>query len=205
MEVPVRSEVVQRRMVMNSKPLRPKRCKACKEQFTPARLMQSVCGPACALVVGHAKLVKKRAEEAKIQRQKDRKARECLKTRSSYIKEAQSAFNAYIRARDHAAGYGCISCGRHHDGQYHAGHYLSVGARPELRFSESNCHLQCAPCNTYLSGNLVLYRLALLGRIGEAKVAMLEGPATPLKLSIEEIKTIRDTYRTKVRELKKQA
>jgi hypothetical protein len=161
------------------------------------------CSPECGSIIARQRLDKKKAQAAKEDRKTIRARKETIKTRAEWMKEAQREFNAYIRARDQAAGYGCISCGRHHQGQYHAGHYLSVGARPDLRFSESNCHLQCAPCNTYLSGNLVLYRLALLDRIGEAKVAMLEGPSESRHYDISDLKAIKEKYKKMVRELKK--
>ena len=96
-----------------------------------------------------------------------------------------------------------MSCGRHHDGQYHAGHWRSVGANPELRFEPLNVWKQCAPCNTHLSGNLVNYRTSLLQRIGAEKVAWLEGPHPVRKYTIEEIKGIKAEYRAKTRELKR--
>ena len=70
---------------------------------------------------------------------------------------------------------------------------------------EDNCHKQCAPCNTHLSGNLVLYRVNLIQRIGLARVEALEGPHMPLKLTIPDLKAIRDTYRAKANALMKDA
>ena len=70
---------------------------------------------------------------------------------------------------------------------------------------EDNCHKQCAPCNTHLSGNLVLYRVNLIERIGLHRVEWLEGPHSPLKLSIDDLRAIRDTYRAKAKQLQKEA
>ena len=114
------------------------------------------------------------------------------------MQEAQQAFNAWIRARD--AGKGCISCGTH-NGKANAGHYLSTGARPELRFDPYNCHKQCAPCNAHLHGNLVLYRMELIKRIGLIRVLRLEGPHPTAKLTIEDLRAIRDDYRRKLKEM----
>jgi hypothetical protein len=82
-----------------------------------------------------------------------------------------------------------------------AGHYLSTGARPELRFEPLNVHLQCEQCNTYLSGNLINYRVGLIQRIGLAEVERLEGPHPPAKLTIEDLRAIRDDYRRKLKEM----
>lgn len=143
---------------------------------------------------------KARRMAAKVERASIKERKEAIKSRSDWAKEAQTAFNAFIRARDD--GLPCISCGRHHQGQWHAGHYLSTGARPELRYTESNVHRQCAPCNTHLSGNAVLYRIGLIARIGLEEVERLEGPHELPKWAPDDYKAIRDTYRAKLKELK---
>jgi hypothetical protein len=147
---------------------------------------------------------RKRLKQAKERRETasaDRAKRESLKTRGDWGREAQAVFNKWVRLRDQ--GMPCISCGRHHMGQVHAGHYLSVGARPELRFEPLNVHLQCAPCNTYLSGNSILYRQSLIERIGLEKVEWLEGPHKWNGYSIDDLKAIKAKYSALARELEK--
>ena len=138
-------------------------------------------------------------EKRKRKEQKER--REAVKSRSQWLKEAQAEFNKFIRLRD--AGKACMSCGRNTGAKINAGHYLSVGSHPELRFNELNCNLQCEHCNTYKSGNQALYRIALIDKIGLDKVEWLEGKHEPLKLTIEEIKAIKTKYRQKCKELQK--
>lgn len=178
---------------MNQFNPKPKTCSVCERSFIPARTMQSVCSPRCA-----AKKVK---DAKKAEREETKRRKESVKSRAEWLREAQAAFNSYVRYRDHHLP--CISCGRHHTGQWHAGHYLSRGARPELAFHPDNCHKQCAPCNTHLSGNLVLYRVNLIERIGLDRVEWLEGPHDPLKLTIPDIKEIRDIYKARAAELAK--
>ena len=137
-----------------------------------------------------------------LERKADAAKRERLKSRSDYAKEAQTAFNHWVRLRD--KGRPCISCGRYHQGQNHAGHFLSVGARPELRYEPLNVWLQCAPCNTHLSGNAVLFRAALVREIGVEKVEWLEGPHEPRKYTVDDLKEIKRIYSAKARELLKQ-
>ena len=168
------------------------KCRICKVPYIRIRPMQAACSVVCAI-----ELVRRAKEKA--ERKETRCRREKLKTRAQWQKEAQQAFNAYIRERDKSLP--CVSCGRFHDGQFHAGHYLSTGARSELRFDESNCHKQCQPCNTHLSGNLVLYRAELIRRIGQEEVDRLEGPQQVRKLTIEDLKAIRNEYRAKTRSL----
>jgi hypothetical protein len=179
---------------MNSpKPIKLKKCIVCKQEFPPFNSIQPTCGKyECQVKYADDHAKKAAIRRARQQRKETREAKERIKTRAEWLREAQSVFNRYIRLRDEAEP--CISCGRHHRGQYHAGHYLSVGARPELRFEETNVHKQCAPCNDHLSGNIALYRIALVKKIGLEKVEWLEGKHEPLKLTIEEIKQIKRKY-----------
>ena len=166
--------------------LKEKKCKGCGDKFMPMRPLQSVCSPMCAVKLAQTLRMKQERKEL-------REAKQRIKSRAEWLKEAQSEFNKYIRLRD--ADQPCISCQRFHSGQYHAGHYRTVGSAPELRFNECNVHKQCAPCNNHLSGNIVNYRRNLVERIGLEKVEWLEGKHEPLKLTIPEIIAIRDKYR----------
>jgi hypothetical protein len=175
-----------------------KTCETCQAKFEPARSFQTWCSPECAFKIARKKL-KEKAEQKKLESQLDRKQRENLKKRSEWLSEAQAAVNAWVRYRDRDLP--CVSCLRHHEGQWHAGHYLSSGARPELRFDESNIHKQCSACNTHLSGNLVLYRAELIRRIGLLEVERLEGPHTPRKYTADDLRAIREEYRARLREV----
>ena len=184
------------------KPPKSKTCRSCGTKFTPHRTLMAarVCSPLCGLELARNNRLKaERLEQAK--ERKETKAKlDKLKSRSEWAREAQTAFNAWVRARD--AGNACISCGRHHQGQNHAGHYLSVGARPELRYEPLNVWLQCSPCNLHLSGNAVLFRKSLLEKIGAEKVEWLEGPHPTRHYSIDELKAIKTTYAAKARAIK---
>ena len=153
--------------------------------------MMRVCSPICA-----SRLVKQ-AKKEESERTKARKV--AIKSRADWAREAQTAFNAWVRARD--AGKPCISCQRHHTGQYHAGHYLSRGARPELAYEPDNCHKQCAPCNTHLSGNVAMYRVNLVKLIGLERVEWLEGPHPAKHYSIEDLREIKELYKRKLKDI----
>lgn len=177
-------------------------CTVCGKAFMRFLTTQSVCGLRCAKRVPVlARKAARVAQKAEIQARKVTRAqRDDVKPRGKWMAEAQAAFNGWVRARD--AALPCISCQRHHDGQYHAGHYLSTGARPELRFDERNLHKQCQPCNTHLHGNLILYRVNLIKKIGLAAVEALEGPHEPKKYTIPELRAIRDDYRARLKAMK---
>lgn len=192
-------------MTIKRKEPRPKKCRVetCRASFVPQRLGQAVCSPACAIIDAPRNQEKARKSLAQVERREIKVRKERLKSRADHLREAQTAFNEWVRLRD--VDRPCISCGRSHEGQYHAGHFRSVGANPELRFEPDNVWKQCAPCNTHLSGNLVNYRISLLQAIGVERVAWLEGTHEPRKYTVEEIKAIKAHYRALIRELKRSA
>ena len=190
---------------MIAKQPKPKTCRnaACSIKFVPQRLGQAVCSPACALATKDVNQQKARKSLAQVKRRDIKVRKEKLKSRADHLKDTQQAFNAWVRERD--AELPCISCGRHHQGKYDAGHYRTVGSNPALRFEPLNCHRQCSPCNTQLSGNIVNYRIALVKRIGAEAVDWLEGPHEPKKYTVDELKAMTADYRAKTRELKGRA
>ena len=192
-------------MSLSAKPPRPKKCKnpECGISFPPQRLGQAVCSPKCGLAIKHVNEEKARKSLADIGRKEIRAAKERIKPKGQYMKEAQTAFNAWVRERD--AALPCISCNRHHQGKYDAGHYRTVGSNPALRFEPLNCHRQCSPCNTHKSGDIVNYRIELVKRIGVDKVDWLEGPHDPKRYTIEDLKNIKAEYLAKTKELKREA
>jgi hypothetical protein len=174
----------------------PKKCKICSTAFSPEfTSFQKTCNSmGCIILFGkqEASRLTKRSV-----RQEKKKARE--KDRSYWIKRVQTEFNKYIRNRDHRDP--CISCKRHHTGQYHAGHYMSVGGHSAaLRFDEQNTHKQCSVCNNHKSGNLVEYRPNLIDKIGLDEVERLEGPHDPKKYSIDELQDLLSIYQAKNKE-----
>lgn len=186
--------------------MKPRKCKSCGACFEKVRALQTVCSPLCAADLARAK--KEQAEQRKRsdERKADRKKREELKTRSDWIKDAQQAFNRYVRLRD--AGKPCICCGLPLEagavgGGYDCGHYRSVGSAPHLRFDERNAAGQRKQCNRYGAGRAVDYRLGLLVRIGADAVEALEADQTPRRYDINDLRELRDKYRAMARELEK--
>ncbi len=191
--------------MLAAKQPKPKICKnpACRGPFVPQRLGQAVCSPACAIIDAPRNQAKARKALAQVERKEIKLRKEALKSRADHMKDTQQAFNEWVRYRD--AALPCVSCGRHHEGKYDAGHYRTVGSNPALRFEPLNCHKQCVPCNQHKSGNVIEYRLELVRRIGIDKVEWLEGPHEPKKYTIEELKALTAKYRALTRELKRAA
>ncbi|NMX70895.1 ninG protein [Pseudomonas sp. WS 5111] len=195
-------------MTIERKQPKPKTCKnpACRASFVPQRLGQAVCSPKCALATVEAQKAKEKKSLAQAGRRDIKVRKEALKTRGDHIREAQQAFNEFIRTRDQAAGHLCISSGKPLDwsgNAVDAGHYRSVGSAPHLRFDERNCHAQSKQDNRFLSGNAVDYRIGLIARIGQEAVDSLESDQSVRKYTVDEIKAIKATYRAKTSELKK--
>jgi len=188
--------------------LKQRKCKACKHPFMPARSTQVACGIDCAMQLAHEKKVKVAECDRLNTVRKDRVRKERLKTRRDWEKEAQAAFNAYIRARD--KGQPCICCGLPLSagdvgGHYDCGHYRSTGSAPHLRFHEDNAHAQRKQCNRWGAGRAVDYRLGLIARIGLARVEALEADQEPRKYTADELRAIKAKYAAMARELKREA
>ncbi|MFK5949864.1 MAG: recombination protein NinG [Methylococcales bacterium] len=116
-------------------------------------------------------------------------------------KQAQSSFNSFIRERDKE--FGCVSCDKYSDwtGQWHAGHFYTTKARPDIRFNEDNCHKQCSVCNNYLSGNIGEYRPRLIEKIGVKRYLALSLNRVK-RYTCEELKEIELLYKKKLKYLK---
>jgi hypothetical protein len=171
------------------------RCKNCKEKYEPIRFNHKYCLK--------DECIKVFVEETKkaMWMSKKTKMVNALKTLSDYRREAQTAFNSYIRKRDE--GKPCVSCNAPLLGKYDAGHYFSVGGHEALRFDERNVHGQCVTCNQYKHGNLIFYRHGLLARIGETELVDLESKANvPVKRTKEELENITKEYKKKLKEFK---
>lgn len=191
-----------------------RKCKHCSE-YKPAESgvkapVAWFCSHVCAIEFARERSVKAAARQAAKRKADNSKVEKAAKAElrqrkmevkpiGYWMKRAQSAFNAWVRARD--AGQPCISCGRYHQGQSHAGHYRPAGSNPELRFEPDNCHLQCAPCNSHLSGNLTAYRPALIAKIGLERVEWLEGPHEPKRYRREDYQAIEAEYKAKLKKL----
>lgn len=192
-------------------------CCGCKDRF-PADTMIKIKGSNfhsydCATSYAREKGKKLRAK-------KDKKehiaAKKRLKDndRKFQIKKTQTLHNKYVRIRDRSDC--CISCGRGDNdiiylgvgGKWDCGHYLTIGAHPELRFELLNSHKQCKKCNGG-AGNfskkdhtvMKEYRLRLIKKIGLDQVEWLEGPHDPKKFTIPELKELQQHYKQLIKEL----
>lgn len=84
------------------------------------------------------------------------------KSKDTLKKKAWKVFSAYIRKRDPR----CVCCGAE---TTQAGHFY----HNVLDFDEENVNGQCVRCNHYLSGNLAVYSVYLLKKLGKKKFEAL--------------------------------
>ena len=186
---------------MSNKKIKPKTCKGCGNEFMPRASIQTACSIKCAFDLVQNKKEKAAATAAKAERKADKEKLEKLKSRRTHLNDAQAIFNKFIRLRDHDQP--CISCGAI-EATWDAGHYRSVGAAPQLRYNEDNCHRQCVHCNQHKSGNAIEMRRGMIKRIGVERVEALEDSNTLTRWTIEDALRIKTEYKEKIKALETQ-
>lgn len=198
--------------IFGMKRVKPRKCRnrKCRREFVPARPLQTVCCPACAFQLIAVRKSKEEESKAKAERKEIRVRKEKAKRPKTLKAEAQSAFNAFIRARDLSAGHNCIDCGKPFEpqkpgGSVDAGHFLSRGSHPNLAFHEHNCFAQRKNCNRPGGTTAAAFRLGVIARIGIEAVEALEADTTPRRYRADDYRAIRDLYRSKLKALKEAA
>lgn len=199
----------------------PTRCKQCREKFSEEdraqhRRIHSACIPAYAdaqEAKAQRKAEKQARMAAKVERALDKKKKQDQMSIRELLAELQVPFNAWIRARD--ADLPCVSCGVVNPqmttgGQWDAGHFLSRGAYPELRFHEDNVAKQCKSCNAG-SGKFAhkertvsqRFEEELRRRIGDERVDALKAAHPLHKWDRDELIAKKAYYVAALKELKR--
>lgn len=193
-----------------------RKCKICCEWFNPQHSNVWWCcpehGAQYALQLRQRQREKaqlKARREAREQQQADRRAwrkrKAALKTKPEWRREAQTAFNRYVRLRD--AGKPCISCSRipqqKFGGTMDCGHYRTRGAAAHLSFNLHNTAAQCVWCNRNRSGAQKAFEQGLIERIGKAAVDALNNNNSPRKFDIQYYQRIKKIFTRKTRMLEK--
>jgi hypothetical protein len=198
------SKPMQRKSPLRARPVEgrvlPKRkCKVCSTVFVPYGIA-SWYSPECGTELALDKLAKKKAKDAAADRALTRQQLLDLKPLKYWAKRAEKDFNAFVRARDE--GDACISCATYDADEWHAGHFYTVKARPDLRFNEDNVHLQCGQCNLFESGNVSKYRPRLKAKIGAERFAALVPVDPAFKKTREYYQAVEAKYKAKLKELR---
>lgn len=180
------------------------KCRVCREDFIKHRIGQKVCGPKCAGEFARIDREKLESDARRQSRADDRKRKEEMRTRPQWIEALQVVFNKFIRTRD--ADKPCICCGKPFEpqkfgGSMDAGHYLSRGHAPHLRFDERNCHGQRKNCNRPGGTTREAFRKGMEARIGLEALEALECDQESRNWTIEDLKALMAHYRAKTKEL----
>jgi hypothetical protein len=186
---------------------KPKKCanRECRKPYMPDPRQPFVtfCSPDCGAVIALDRIAKQKAKQQRQERAQDKVKREAMKTRSDYLKEAQAAWNAYVRARDF--GKPCCSCGatpeQSFGGTMDCSHYRSRGSAPHLAFHLHNAAAACVKCNRYLGGNVVALRAGLVERFGEERILAVEADQRPRNYSKDDLIRIKRIFSKKTRRL----
>ena len=179
----------------------------CGAMFRPARKGQLAClADGCAQKVGGWLAASKAKAAHKEDIKQTKAALEKLKRVPDLKKEAQKAFNDWVRARD--AGKGCFVCGRTLvlggvGGGFDAGHIRSRSNADNLRFDVRNVHGQCKPCNAAGATKDWQMRAAADRLLGPEVAAELYADNKPIKWQRDQLRQIRDESRAKLAALKK--
>jgi len=174
--------------------MKARNCDICGESYEKKRMGQKTCGPLCESMLP-------RVEKAKKQKAENRKRKtQFLQSQvSEWHKHSNPWSTAYwfhrwirlVRDKNDP----CISCDNPDAVQWHAGHYRSRGAAPQLRYHVDNVHKQCSQCNSHNSGRIGEYRIRLVEKIGLDRVEALENNHEIKRWDIEELTAIRDHYK----------
>jgi hypothetical protein len=126
--------------------MKPKKCRFCKELFTPKVSTTEVCcSYKCAIELSKIIVTKERNQNKRLEREKLKSG---LMTKGDYEKALQTKINYMVRLIDE--GCNCIGCNKLKD-KLDAGHFESRGSHSYLKFHLMNIFGECRHCNSYKS------------------------------------------------------
>lgn len=199
--------------------IKPKRCKSCKEHFTPKRynlVLEKYCTSACKLDYAEATANKVFAAETAAMKKAFN-----AKDVPWQHKQCKIAFNKMRRLEefkwfaDRGLQPTCISCGGELGGdEWCCGHFKTVGAQSGLRYDRINTYLQHnVRCNKNLSGdingtkNTRGYLKGLAERFGaeeaQSVIDYCETKNRSVKWAASDLQEMRKEWNIKIRELEK--
>lgn len=180
--------------------------RTCRAEFVRPQPFVIWCSPECGTVVALAKVAKQMTATAKAERKDRQEKLAKFKRKADHVADCQKAFNAWVRFRDRFEP--CIDCGKHASGDaltggaYDAGHYLSRGSHPHLRFDERNVFKQLKGCNRPGGATATSFRAGVVARIGLAAVEALEADNEPRHYTVDQLIAMTAHYRKLLKELK---
>lgn len=182
---------------------RQKKCSVttCRKLFEPRSMTHKCCSTDCSI----AYVALEKARKDRNDRQ-DGLLKLKQEKKSYWVKETQKVFNAYRREVCRLAGYGCICCDAPLDwmtpNKVDAGHYLSRGSSPHLKFIENNVWAQRKGCNRPGGTTRQAFREGMEHRIGIEALEALEADTEPRHYTIDQLKAIKKDFSDRLKALK---
>ena len=139
--------------------VKPKKCKWCKNDFTPQNSLAQVCSYECSIALARSNGLKKMEQ---ITKEKRKEMKEKNKPLGDYKAELQVVINQIVRAIDY--GQDCISSGRPYKDDHQAGHLYPRSSHGCIRFNLWNIHIQSIADNHFKSGNISGFTNGLINR-----------------------------------------
>lgn len=180
--------------------------RTCRTDFVRPAPFVTWCSPECGTLLAMAKLEKQKRETATAERKDRQQKLAKFKRKADHVADCQKAFNAWVRFRDRNEP--CIDCGKFASGDaltggaYDAGHYLSRGSHPHLRFDERNVFKQLKGCNRPGGTTAASFRAGVVARIGLAAVEALESDYEPRHYTVDHLVAMTSHYRKLLKDLK---
>lgn len=180
--------------------------RTCRAEFVRPAPFVIWCSPECGTVLAIAKLEKQKQTTARAERKDRLQKLAKFKRKADHVADCQKAFNAWVRFRDRDQP--CICCGRWPanqsltGGEWDAGHYLSRGSHPHLRFDERNAFKQLKGCNRPGGTTAASFRAGVIDRIGLAAVEALEADQEAKHYTVDQLIALTAHYKQKLKQLK---
>jgi len=175
--------------------IKPKKCKVCGDKFIPKfSTLEPVCDKFdCRTQFALRHVEKQRQKKILVEKslriKEKKQLKEQVKTLSDWKKELQKEINIIVRLID--KGHLCISSRKPLKDKADAGHFMSVGSNPSIRFNLFNIYAQSVHSNQYKSGDILNYIDGLKQEFGQEHldyVLDLKNKYPVLKLTEFEIK-----------------
>lgn len=180
-------------------------CKVCKVKFEQKKFNVRYCLQTDECIKAFNQWVKDEKEKANKRKwQKEKKElKERIKTKSDYEKDLQKEINTIVRLIDKDTF--CHSTKKPLNAKFDAGHVMSCGSNPTIRFNLFNIYAQSVYANQYLSGDQINFLNVLSevhGLEHKEYVLSLKSRYKLIKLSIKDLKEKIQIARQIVKELK---
>jgi len=147
--------------------IKPKKCRVCKEQFTPKRVTtEVVCSLSCSLEYAKGKTKQKQADKIKKINKEVREQKKKLYPKK-HKALLQDQINLLARKIDAKFYTTCIDCERSIIKGSHGAHRNNVGGNENIRFNLHNIHASTSYCNQFNTEHKPDYDKGLKSRYSE--------------------------------------